>query len=80
MVETDGDRDYTRQKQQSKAMMAVTGINNMQFLNQSVKPDGGDLKNMGNNFEFMENEMAVATRTSQDFNKKKFQLPEINSA
>jgi len=58
VIETDGDRDYQRQKQQSKAMMAVTGINNMQFLNQSVKPDCGDLKNMGNNIEFVDSEMA----------------------
>jgi len=57
-METDGDREQQRQIQQSKAMMAVTGVNNMQFLNQSYKPDGGDLKNMGNDIEFGGDEMA----------------------
>jgi hypothetical protein len=61
-------------------MMAVTGLNNMHFLNQSVKPTGGDLKNMNGNIEFGENGVSPAVRTSQDFNSKKFQLPEINSA
>jgi len=53
-------------------MMAVTGIDNMQFLNQSVKPVGGDLKNFNDNIELFENGASLATRTSQDFNCKKF--------
>ena len=60
--------------------MAVTGLNNTQFLNQSVKPAGGELKNINDNMDLFENGAGQATRTSQDFSRKKFQLPEINSA
>ena len=55
MIESGGERDYLRQKQQSKAMMAVTGLNNMHFLNQLVKPTGGDLRNLNGNIELVEN-------------------------
>ena len=36
-------------------MMAVTGLNNMHFLNQSVKPTGGDLRNLNGNIELVDN-------------------------